>query len=68
VVWAQHSNSISAFTMFGNGARTIFFLRRVILVLDARFGVQDQPSCANRPLKTSPRTHLRRGFSMRSFC
>jgi hypothetical protein len=51
--------------MFGNGARP-FFSSACHLDLDARFGVQEQPSCVNRPLKTPPRSHLRRGFILRT--
>jgi hypothetical protein len=49
--------------MSGNGARTIF-LFGVYLGVDARFGQQLSPSFSNRPLKTPPRPHLRRGYSL----
>lgn len=40
VMQIQHQNRISAFTIFGNWARTIF-LWTCHLGVDARFGVQD---------------------------
>ena len=52
--------AIGAFTMFGNGARTIF-LSACHLKLDARFG-QDL-SLPLRAARQKPRPHLRQGFS-----